>query len=110
MSSASPLISVIVPNYNHSHYLDRRMKSIINQTYQNIEIIILDDKSTDKISSNKKKNIRISYKPIMETEEKITKCNDMLKIILEKIEKDIYRIRNYEELDQMGLYLPWKQC
>lgn len=47
MLSASPLISVIIPNYNHSHYLDRRIKSILNQTYQNIEIIILDDKSTD---------------------------------------------------------------
>ena len=42
-----PLISVIVPNYNYAQYLDQRMESILSQTYQNYEVIILDDKSTD---------------------------------------------------------------
>lgn len=42
-----PLVSVIVPNYNHASYLDERMQSILNQTCQNFEVIILDDKSTD---------------------------------------------------------------
>ncbi len=41
------LISVVVPNYNHAQYLDERIQSILNQTYQNFELIILDDKSTD---------------------------------------------------------------
>lgn len=40
-------VSVIVPNYNHSKYLDERLQSILNQTYDNFEIIILDDKSSD---------------------------------------------------------------
>lgn len=43
----SPLVSVIIPNYNHSRYLDRRIKSVLNQTYKNIEVIILDDHSID---------------------------------------------------------------
>lgn len=41
------LVSVIIPNYNHENYLEKRIKSVINQTYKNIEIIILDDCSTD---------------------------------------------------------------
>lgn len=43
----TPVVSVIVPNYNHSQYLDERICSILNQTYQNFELIILDDNSTD---------------------------------------------------------------
>ena len=43
----NPLVSVIIPNYNHARYLDERIQSILNQTYQNFELIILDDKSTD---------------------------------------------------------------
>ena len=42
-----PLVSVIVPNYNYARYLPERMESILQQTYQNFEIIILDDVSTD---------------------------------------------------------------
>lgn len=41
------LISIIVPVYNTQDYLDKCLTSIINQTYKNIEIIIIDDGSTD---------------------------------------------------------------
>lgn len=43
----TPLVSVIVPNYNHARYLEQRLDTVFNQTYQNFEVIILDDKSTD---------------------------------------------------------------
>ena len=46
-SHQAPLISVIVPCYNHARFLEERMESILGQTYQNIEVIILDDCSTD---------------------------------------------------------------
>lgn len=42
-----PLISIIVPNYNHEKYLKQRLESIFSQTYTNFEVILLDDCSTD---------------------------------------------------------------
>ncbi|MEZ4802524.1 MAG: glycosyltransferase family 2 protein [Gelidibacter sp.] len=43
----NPNVSIILPNYNHAPYLQERLDSIFNQTYQDFEIIILDDHSTD---------------------------------------------------------------
>ena len=42
-----PKASVIVPNYNHARYLKARIDSILNQTFQDFELILLDDCSTD---------------------------------------------------------------
>lgn len=42
-----PLVSVIVPNYNHGPFLRERLESIYAQTYTNIQVILLDDLSTD---------------------------------------------------------------
>lgn len=42
-----PLISIIVPNYNHSAFLRARLDSVFNQTYTNFEVILLDDCSLD---------------------------------------------------------------
>ena len=42
-----PLISVIVPVYKVKNYLDCCVQSIVNQTYSNLEIILIDDGSPD---------------------------------------------------------------
>ncbi|HFH9945987.1 TPA: glycosyltransferase family 2 protein [Streptococcus suis] len=42
-----PLISVIIPNFNRQHLIQRAIESVNQQTYPNLEIIVVDDKSTD---------------------------------------------------------------
>jgi glycosyltransferase involved in cell wall biosynthesis len=42
-----PRVTVIIPNYNHGSYLKQRIQSILDQTFQDFEILILDDASTD---------------------------------------------------------------
>lgn len=41
------IFSIIIPNYNHANFLQQRIKSILQQSMQDFEIIILDDASTD---------------------------------------------------------------
>lgn len=42
-----PIVSVIVPNYNHARYLRRRIDTILGQTFLDFELVLLDDCSTD---------------------------------------------------------------
>jgi glycosyltransferase involved in cell wall biosynthesis len=46
-----PTVSVVVPNYNHARFLRKRIGSIFAQTYQDFELILLDDCSTDESRS-----------------------------------------------------------
>lgn len=62
------LVSIVVPVYNVEKYLNRCINSIVNQTYQNLEILLIDDGSTDNSSkmcdewANKDSRIRVIHK------------------------------------------------
>ncbi|MCU4788279.1 glycosyltransferase, partial [Bacillus cereus] len=48
-SSHLPKVSILIPAYNRPHYLELALKSALNQTYENIEIIISDDSTNDEV-------------------------------------------------------------
>lgn len=55
MISCQPLVSILVPNYNHSRYLEECVASALNQTYLNLEVVVLDNASEDNSVNTVKK-------------------------------------------------------
>ena len=43
----SPLVSICIPAYNAAAFIETTLNCLINQTYKNIELIVVDDHSTD---------------------------------------------------------------
>jgi glycosyltransferase involved in cell wall biosynthesis len=58
-----PLVSIVIPTYNHANYLGRALQSVLDQTYKNWEAIVIDNHSTDDTSKviDKYKHPRIKY-------------------------------------------------
>lgn len=48
---ALPLISIVVPTYNHAHFLPRALDSALNQEYPRVEVVVVDDGSSDDTAS-----------------------------------------------------------
>ena len=63
-----PKVSVVIPCYNHGQYLDEAVDSILKQTYQDFEIIIVNDGSTDPLTIEKLRAYRKPKTTVIHTE------------------------------------------
>ena len=117
----TPLVSVIMPIYNSQRTIVRSLDSIINQTYQNLEIIIIDDGSNDnsveiiekyKINDERirlfqnDKNMGLAWslnKAIVNSNGYyIARMDADDKSHYERIEKQVYFLENNSEVDVLG--------
>jgi glycosyltransferase involved in cell wall biosynthesis len=89
-----PTVSIVVASYNHSIYLRRRLDSLLGQTYQNIEIIVIDDCSTEN-----NRDILDEYKGF-----------DNIKIFFNKTNEGWVKVSNRGVSYASGDYVIWANC
>lgn len=77
----TPLVSIIIPCYNVSAYVEKAINSILSQSYDNLEIWIIDDASTDDTlrKIEEFKDDRIHIVPFKENTQKVGAVNEVLK-------------------------------
>ena len=94
-----PSVDVIIPNYNKSNYIEEAINSVINQTYKNWFLYIIDDNSTDdsleKIKKysdlqSEKKTFLIKY--MKDFNQNLINRNEEIKMFLSEYENFVYQI------------------
>ncbi|KFN01172.1 glycosyltransferase [Bacillus clarus] len=76
-----PKVSILIPAYNRPHYLEIALRSALNQTYENIEIIICDDSTNNEVKS--------MLQPYLEVYECITYVKNDVPLVAENFNKCI---------------------
>jgi glycosyltransferase involved in cell wall biosynthesis len=98
-----PLVTVITPTYNCGKYLDETIKSVLNQTYDNLEYIVIDDCSTDDTARILKQyeDVLISVRHTVNQGEQKT-INEALKMVKERSDCKYFVIVNADDLIYPG--------
>jgi glycosyltransferase involved in cell wall biosynthesis len=69
LSDRKPLVSIVIPAFNRAHLIGETIQSVIDQTYQNWELIVVDDGSDDNTKDVVREfcddRIRLSHIPIL---------------------------------------------
>lgn len=89
------LISIVLTSYNHKEYIEKAITQILNQTYENIELIIVDDCSTD---------------GSQEIIKKYQNYNNVKIILLDKNLGSYVKSTNYGAKYASGKYINFAQC
>ena len=94
-SKIMPLVSIVVPCYNGEGYIERCIESIINQSYKKIELIIINDGSTDSTRSILEEyKIKTVWCDEKEMKNKQSTCVRIERELLEKLSvKETHRIK-----------------
>ena len=117
MVKNGPLVSVIIPVYNHEKYISEAIESVLNQTFKDIELIIIDDASNDSskeiIQLFEKKSVKIKsffHKKNMGIAKTVNECIEIARgkyishfssddvWFKEKLEKQLEILRKDEDL------------
>ncbi len=92
----NPLVSVIIPTYNRELYIGDCIQSVIDQSYRPIELMLVDDGSTDK-----------SIEIVKQYQDKVNTANDFKLILLQQANSGAPRARNYGFEQAKGTYIMW---
>ncbi len=78
MMENPPLVSTVIPTYNQAHFLKEAIESVLKQTYPNIEVVVVDDGSTDdtlKILEDMAEN-RFAYSLFSSKKSRLCRCDE----------------------------------
>ncbi|MFT5212615.1 MAG: glycosyltransferase involved in cell wall biosynthesis, partial [Patiriisocius sp.] len=89
---SNPFVSIILPVYNGEKYLSKSIESCLNQTYRNIELIIVNDCSTDKT---------------LEIVDGYLKLDSRIKVLTNSANKRLPASLNIGHLQAQGDYITW---